>query len=178
MQLLLAFFWCAWTYPFLFRAPLRQKRNSITVSGPTYAGLFFEVSAIFLAFAVPPVTPDVARLCAASVLAILAIVLSWTSVRHLGKQFRVRAGLYEGHELIRTGPYSVVRHPIYTSLMAMLLCTLLWRAAWVWMLPALALFVLGTEIRVHTEDKLLASRFGAEFAAYRDSVSAYVPFLR
>jgi protein-S-isoprenylcysteine O-methyltransferase Ste14 len=178
MQLLLAFFWCAWAYPFVFRAPLRQKRASITVSGPTYAGLFFEVSAIFLAFAVPPVAPDLPRLCAASVFAILAAVLSWTSVRHLGKQFRLRAGLYEGHELIRTGPYAVVRHPIYSSLMAILLCTLLWRAPWLWMLPSLALFILGTEIRVHTEDKLLASRFGAEFVDYRRAVSAYVPFLR
>jgi protein-S-isoprenylcysteine O-methyltransferase Ste14 len=37
--------------------------------------------------------------------------------------------------------------------------------------------VLGTEIRVRIEERLLAARFGGEFAAYQRSVGAYVPFL-
>ena len=43
---------------------------------------------------------------------------------------------------------------------------------------ALALFVAGTEIRVHTEDGLLASRFGERFFEYRKRVQAYIPFVR
>jgi protein-S-isoprenylcysteine O-methyltransferase Ste14 len=38
--------------------------------------------------------------------------------------------------------------------------------------------VAGTEIRVHTEEKLLASRFGPEFTEYKNKVPAYVPFVR
>jgi protein-S-isoprenylcysteine O-methyltransferase Ste14 len=36
----------------------------------------------------------------------------------------------------------------------------------------------GTEIRVRSEDRLLASRFGEEFQAYRKTVKAYIPFIR
>jgi len=39
-------------------------------------------------------------------------------------------------------------------------------------------FLAGTEIRVRTEDALLASRFPQEFEAYRRSVRAYIPFVR
>jgi protein-S-isoprenylcysteine O-methyltransferase Ste14 len=43
---------------------------------------------------------------------------------------------------------------------------------------ALALFLAGTEIRVRVEDRLLASRFGEEFAEYRKTTRAYVPGVR
>jgi protein-S-isoprenylcysteine O-methyltransferase Ste14 len=44
--------------------------------------------------------------------------------------------------------------------------------------PSIVLFVAGTEIRVYTEDGLLASRFGERFLAYRKRVPAYLPFVR
>jgi protein-S-isoprenylcysteine O-methyltransferase Ste14 len=43
---------------------------------------------------------------------------------------------------------------------------------------SLALFLAGTEIRVRTEDRLLASRFPDAFRDYRRKVPAYLPFLR
>jgi protein-S-isoprenylcysteine O-methyltransferase Ste14 len=45
-------------------------------------------------------------------------------------------------------------------------------------LISLALFIGGTEIRVHTEDGLLASRFGTRFLEYKKRVPAYLPFVR
>jgi protein-S-isoprenylcysteine O-methyltransferase Ste14 len=104
--------------------------------------------------------------------------LSWSSVRHLGRQFRIQAGLYEDHRLIRTGPYRLVRHPIFASLLSALLCTLLLLTPWQWCIVSLALFLLGTEIRIRTEERLLASRFPEEFLEYRRHVPAYLPFLR
>lgn len=173
--------WFAWAYPFIFRAPHNQKRPSITAIGPTRVGLLFECTAIFMAFAfrLPADSPPgLARVLPSLILGPVAAVLSWKSVTHLGKQFRVHAGLYVDHELVRTGPYAIVRHPIYTSLLAMLLCSLLVLTPWRWAALALVLFLLGTEIRVHTEDKLLESRFGEEFQKYRNGVRAYVPFVR
>jgi protein-S-isoprenylcysteine O-methyltransferase Ste14 len=177
----LAVCWCGWAYPFLFRAPHNQRRPSITVIGPTRLGLLLESTAILMAFVfrLPPETPpNLARLLPALILGPLAVVLSWSSVTHLGKQFRIHAGLYEDHELVRTGPYGLVRHPIYTSMLSMLLCSLLVLTPWTWAAVALALFLVGTEIRVHTEDKLLESRFGEEARRYQSSVKAYVPFVR
>jgi len=173
--------WFAWAYPFIFRAPHNQKRPSITLTAPTRAGLLLECLAIFIAFAFrasPGEPPSAARLVGSVLLGATAGVLSWTSVQHLGRQFRINAGLYEDHQLVRTGPYAIVRHPIYSSLFAMLLSTICVLTKWEWAILSIALFVAGTEIRVQAEDGLLASRFGEEFARYKSKVPAYVPFLR
>ncbi len=173
--------WVAWFFPFVFRAPLYQKRASTTVSGPSLTGLFFEILAITMAFRLrlpANSSPGVARVAVAWLLAAVAIAIAWSSVTHLGKQLRIRAGLYADHELVRTGPYAIVRHPIYASLLLMLVSTLLLRTAWQWMPLALAVFLLGTEIRVRCEDRLLASRFADQFREYQRSVPAYIPFVR
>ena len=44
-----------------------------------------------------------------------------------------------------------------------------------WVAGALA-FIVGTEIRVRAEDRLLEQRFGLEFRNYRSRVPAYIPF--
>jgi protein-S-isoprenylcysteine O-methyltransferase Ste14 len=177
---LVAVGWFAWLYPFLFRAPHGQRRDSITVAGPTRVGLLLEGIAIFLAFVFRnDGPPEPVRTGAAMVLIVGCAAMAWQSVVHLGRQFRVHAGLYHDHELVRTGPYQIVRHPIYTSLMGMLIATmLLLRMDWLWAGISLACFIAGTEIRVRSEDALLAARFKDTFPAYRKAVSAYIPFVR
>jgi protein-S-isoprenylcysteine O-methyltransferase Ste14 len=172
--------WAVWWYPFLFRAPHAQKRASITVAGPTRVGLFLETIAILLAWIPARGTPrtGVAFLIAVFLLSAIACIAGWTAVIHLGKQFRLHAGLYVDHELVRTGPYRVVRHPIYASLLAMFLASALLLSSWPRALMLLVVFVVGTEIRVRSEDHLLASRFGKEFFEYQKRVAAYVPFVR
>jgi protein-S-isoprenylcysteine O-methyltransferase Ste14 len=173
--------WFAWGYPFVFRAPHNQKRPSVTLAGPTRAGLLLEGVAIFIAFAcrLPAgAEPGPARMAGSVALGIVAPLLSWSAVRNLGRQFRVNAGLYEDHQLVRSGAYSVVRHPIYCSLLAILGATLCLLTPWQWALLSLALFIAGTEIRVAAEDGLLRQRFGQDFEQYRRHVKAYIPFVR
>jgi protein-S-isoprenylcysteine O-methyltransferase Ste14 len=50
-------------------------------------------------------------------------------------------------------------------------------STWQLFVAALLLFVTRTEIRVRTEERLLASRFGEDFYAYKRSVPAHLPFL-
>ncbi len=173
--------WMAWWYPFIFRAPHVQRRESITVAAPTLAGLLLEVLAFAIAFLfrLPAgEEPGLARLLLSMAVAPIAPVLAWTAVTHLGRQFRINAGLYHDHELVHTGPYSLVRHPIYASLLAMLVSTLLPLTRWPWALVSMTVFIAGTEIRVRTEDGLLAGRFGGKFEEYRRQVPAYIPWLR
>ncbi len=110
----------------------------------------------------------------------LAAGISWSSVRALGKQWRFDAGLNtEGeHELVRHGPYAVVRHPIYTSLLCMLCGVGCMVATWKLFAVSMISFVAGTEIRVAVEEKLLSERFGDVFRKYREATSAYVPLIR
>lgn len=116
-------------------------------------------------------------LLAALALMAVSTLLGWAALRRLGRQWRVRAVVTDDHELITGGPYALVRHPIYASLLGMLLATgaLL---AHGWALTAgLAVFLAGTEMRVRAEDRILARRFPEQFADYQRRVRAYIPFL-
>jgi protein-S-isoprenylcysteine O-methyltransferase Ste14 len=117
------------------------------------------------------------RVLSGTAFAIPAIVLGWWSVKSLGRQLRIDAGLNPDHELVRSGVYRFVRHPIYTSMFGMLLASV----CWVGTLPGwpigIVLFVAGTEIRVRAEEELLRARFGTRFTDWRKSVPAYIPFV-
>ena len=88
------------------------------------------------------------------------------------------AGLNADHELVMTGHYRFVRHPIYASMLCLFCGTAAMITPLLLFLPALLVFIVGTEVRVRVEDALLASRFGGQFGQFKSSVPAYVPFLR
>jgi protein-S-isoprenylcysteine O-methyltransferase Ste14 len=118
------------------------------------------------------------RAALAIVFLALASLLSWTATRALGRQWRIDAGLSADHTLITSGPYQVVRHPIYTSMLCVFLATGIVMAPAALFALAALFFLAGTEIRVRVEEGLLESHFGGRFAEYRRRVPAYVPFLR
>ncbi len=119
---------------------------------------------------------------ALSLLAIpLGIVSTWlalSAVRTLGKQWSYEARLTEGHRLIVAGPYSRMRHPIYTAMLGMLLATGLAVSYWPALVASVIVFSIGTAIRVHAEEKLLREAFGEDFDAYARHVPAILPRLR
>jgi protein-S-isoprenylcysteine O-methyltransferase Ste14 len=108
----------------------------------------------------------------------LGPLLSWTSARTLGRQWRFDAGLNADHQLIRSGAYRYVRHPIYTSMFCMLIGTGFLTTRLPFLLVSVALFLIGIEIRIRIEDALLATRFGDEFRDYQRQVPAYLPLVR
>lgn len=115
-------------------------------------------------------------------LAILAVPIGiasvWlvnTAARRLGKQWALAARLVEGHNLIQDGPYRFVRNPIYTGMLGILLATGLVLTQWVPLLAAIVLFMLGTWIRIRTEERLLREAFGPEFEEYANHVPALIP---
>src|SRR5207302_1455726 len=109
---------------------------------------------------------------------VTALVLVWSAVPALGNQWRIQAGVYEDHVLIQTGPYRFVRHPIYAAMLLLLLAIGFLRASPMAFSVAVVIMIIGTEVRVRAEDRLLAERFGQVFTDYRARVHAYVPFLR
>ncbi|HKW17167.1 MAG TPA: isoprenylcysteine carboxylmethyltransferase family protein [Terriglobales bacterium] len=116
------------------------------------------------------------RLALSVILFLLAALLSWSSSRALAGQLRIDAALGAEHKLVRSGPYALVRNPIYTSMLLVLCAMAVIVAPWKLFAAALILFVVGTEIRVRIEERMLASHFGEEFTAYRRDVPAYIPF--
>ncbi len=121
-------------------------------------------------------SPQIWRVALSSALLAIACLLSWTSARALGRHLRVDAALQSDHELVTDGPYRFVRHPIYASMLCLLLGTGLLIAPVYLLLFSVAVFLIGTEIRMQVEERLLAERFGAQFTEYCSRVSALIPF--
>jgi protein-S-isoprenylcysteine O-methyltransferase Ste14 len=174
----LAVGWLAWMMPFLLMK--RNKAKAQQIDRRARWGILLELIAFSIVW--QPIFWEISlstwRFPLSIILFILASALSWTAARTLGRQWRLDAGLNAEHELITSGPYRFIRHPIYTSL----LC-LLWAMGFLftllpWLALASLLALIGTEIRVRVEDGLLASRFGKQFEAYQRSVPAYIPLIR
>lgn len=164
--------WLVWLYPFLRKRFTGPKREASVMAHSADWGLALESAGIACAFIWLPNTsvPGAARAIASMILAPVATIFGWLAVRHLGKQLRILAGLYPDHELVRTGPYAIVRHPVYASLFLMMLATGLLFARWPMLVLGVVLYIVGTEIRIYAEEGLLRSRFGEEFEEYRRRV--------
>jgi|SRR5690242_4396231 len=173
--------WILWLLVFVARR-MRSKSPEAVVMAPVARwGILLQGSGYALLWSFPRSPGETARaplIAASMILAPASVVLAWWAVRHLGKQWRVQAGLSADHELVQTGPYRLLRHPVYASMLGMLLATGLIWTWWPLLAPALAVFLAGTEIRVRAEDRLLASRFGDSFGRYRSRVRAYIPLVR
>jgi len=173
--------WILWAIPFAIRlkhavGARRSKTSRISVLGIILQTAAYPVVWSTRYFWTRPL--ELWRILAAAALGVIALALIWSALPALGKQWRLQAGVYEDHELVQSGAYRVVRHPIYASMLALLLAIGLVRASLTACAVALALMLAGTEIRIHAEDRLLAERFGRKFAEYRARVPAYLPFLR
>jgi protein-S-isoprenylcysteine O-methyltransferase Ste14 len=169
--------WALAAYPFLFR-PKQQRSRASVIDSKARWGIALQMVAFVLVSIIVIKPKPTGVLVSAIVIMPLSVWLGWRAVRHLGKQWRIQAGLYSDHELVRTGPYKLVRHPIYVALLGMLIGTGLVVSWWPIVLLAVLLFVAGMEIRIHVEDALLADRFGEVFEEYQCTVAAYIPFLR
>ncbi|MEU9238366.1 isoprenylcysteine carboxylmethyltransferase family protein [Streptomyces shenzhenensis] len=95
----------------------------------------------------------------------------------LGTMWASVPTLQEHHELRTDGPYRLVRHPIYTGLLGLVVGAMLACGFGVWT-AVLAVTVPWLLSRVRTEDALMAGRFGASYQAYRAGVPALIPWTR
>jgi len=85
--------------------------------------------------------------------------------------------VHEHHELRTEGPYRIVRHPIYTGLLGLVLGGMPACGFGVWIV-FLAVAVPWLLRRVRIEDGMMADRFGASYEAYRARVPALIPWTR
>jgi len=82
----------------------------------------------------------------------------------------------EGHELIRSGPYALVRHPIYAGLLMAFVGTALARGEWRGLIAVALVFVtLWRKLRL--EEKWMRAQFGDSYEAYSRQVAALVPHI-
>lgn len=94
----------------------------------------------------------------------------------LGKQFSAYVTLQEAHQLVQSGIYKIIRHPLYLSLLlAAPGFALVFDSILVW--PILAVTTAFVARRILQEDRLLKAEFGASFEEYRNRTSALLPLI-
>jgi protein-S-isoprenylcysteine O-methyltransferase Ste14 len=97
----------------------------------------------------------------------------WARV-HLGVYWSSSVTLKPGHRLIRSGPYALVRHPIYTGLLLALLGTAVSLDEYRGVLAVI--IAVGAFVRkLRLEERWLTEEFGGEYDSYRRDVKALVP---
>jgi protein-S-isoprenylcysteine O-methyltransferase Ste14 len=96
--------------------------------------------------------------------------------RALGRNWSGEISIKTEHQLIRSGPYELLRHPIYTGLMTMYVGATLVTGEWVAIVGvAIAAFAYRRKIRL--EEANMEVAFGADYDAYRRETWALVPGL-
>jgi protein-S-isoprenylcysteine O-methyltransferase Ste14 len=96
--------------------------------------------------------------------------------RHLGKNWSQAVTIKEGHELIRSGPYALVRHPIYSGFLLTFVGTAVARGEWRGLIAvALVLGALWRKLRL--EEKWMRAQFPESYEAYSQRVAALVPYI-
>jgi protein-S-isoprenylcysteine O-methyltransferase Ste14 len=95
---------------------------------------------------------------------------------HLGRNWSRSVTIKQDHELITTGPYAVVRHPIYTGILAGFLGMAI-AISQVRGVIVLALILIVFWIKFRMEEQWMRSQFGETYATYARKTSALVPYL-
>jgi protein-S-isoprenylcysteine O-methyltransferase Ste14 len=98
------------------------------------------------------------------------------ALKTLGKQFSAYVTLQSNHRLVQHGIYSVIRHPLYLSLLLIPTGVVLVFAS-VLALPILILAAAFVFDRMQKEERLLAAHFGSEFEHYQRRSFRLIPFL-
>jgi len=96
--------------------------------------------------------------------------------RRLGRNWSGTVTVKQDHELIQSGPYRFVRHPIYTGILTGFLGTAIALAEWRGLLAVL--LATGAFLRkIAIEESWMREVFGERYTDYRRRVRALIPFI-
>ena len=108
--------------------------------------------------------------------AIAGLLFTWWARLHLGRLWSSSVTRKADHHVVDTGPYGIVRHPIYTGLIATLVAIAVQDGSLV-TFAGVGLIVLGFFIKARLEEKFLREQLGAEtYDSYRRRVPMLMPF--
>ena len=166
----------AWAGQTVASAPPRELR-------PLYAAGLLLFAAVGLAGALVPALrarlwpPAPALDWAMVAMCAAAFAWCWWARLHIGRLWSGGVVVKEGHRVVDTGPYAIVRHPIYTGVFAALLPIALIRARAV-DLAFFAGIVAFFTLKAQVEEQFLRTQFGAAYDAYRVRVPMLMPLPR
>ena len=117
-----------------------------------------------------------ALLAAASILCVCGVAFCFWARAILGRNWSGTVTLKENHELIVRGPYRLVRHPIYTGLLAMVVATAIQLGHSGGIIGLILIFV-SFWIKSSHEEEVMRNQFPDQYPAYLKQVKRIIPFI-
>jgi protein-S-isoprenylcysteine O-methyltransferase len=109
-------------------------------------------------------------------LTVLGLALAVWARWRIGRNWSSLIEMKEGHELMQTGPYRIVRHPIYSGFMLATLGTAIMIGALAGFI-AVGLIVAAWGYKARMEEAVLLEQFGQDYQNYRAKVKGLIPFV-
>ena len=109
---------------------------------------------------------------------LIGLMFTWAARLHLGPLWSSTSAPTEDHRIVDTGPYGIVRHPVYAGLLLAAGATALERGR-IEALTGLLMLIAGVSLRAKLEERSLRRDLGDEaYAAYRRRVPMLIPFAK
>jgi protein-S-isoprenylcysteine O-methyltransferase Ste14 len=156
-------------------ADRRRGDRTPVVANFAAFGLFFAFLAAFAGNAEGPAALVLA-LCGC-LLAVAGAALVLRSRAELGAAWSFVPKADQGTGLVTTGPYRLIRHPIYLGLSMLAMGEALAFSSWPAVLVAFSAIVPTFVWRAWAEEKLLTDMFGDRYAHYRRQTKMMIPYL-
>jgi protein-S-isoprenylcysteine O-methyltransferase Ste14 len=156
-------------------AARRRGDRTPVVANFAAFGLFFAFLAAFAGNAEGPAALVLA-LCGC-LLAVAGAALVLRSRAELGAAWSFVPTADQGTGLVTTGPYRLVRHPIYLGLALLAMGEALAFGSWPALMIVLSAIVPTFAWRARAEEKLLSRTFGERYAVYRQRSKMIIPYL-
>jgi protein-S-isoprenylcysteine O-methyltransferase len=103
------------------------------------------------------------------------VTIRLIAVTTLKQQFTTKVSIIEGHKIVETGIYKVIRHPAYLGYLASLLGIGLVLGNWVGLTALVVLPLLGILYRIHAEESVLLGYFGSAYQEYANRTKRLLP---
>ena len=172
--------WVAFSFYWSFAAGNKAAdKDSEKKASSIFHQVVANIALLVLMFPIPgltvrlwPATPALRVIGFAVQSAFMALAV-WSRV-HLGRNWSAAVRIAEGHQLVRSGPYRRLRHPIYTAVLGMYVGTLLAIGEW-HCVVALVVITLAYVRKSRLEEQILRRTFGTEYETYRREAWSLVP---
>lgn len=119
--------------------------------------------------------PNLAEAWTCVALIAIGLAFSWWARLHLGRLWSGTVTAKAQHHVVDTGPYGLVRHPIYTGLLLAIFATAAAKGT-VWGIAGAVLLTIGAVMKAKLEERFLRDELGKAYDDYSRRVPMLVPF--
>lgn len=119
--------------------------------------------------------PNVAEAWICVALIAVGLAFCWWARLHLGRLWSASVTAKAEHRVIDTGPYGLVRHPIYTGLLLAILATMAAKGT-AWGIAGAVFLTIGIVMKARLEERFLRGELGNAYDDYARRVPMLVPF--